>query len=81
MCFFNCFNEHVHFLILICYNSGDNASFTCNQNGYDEYLSQWSTDMKSSSRNPSSPEFSQRLEYFIDNCVKIHEWNKKDKYK
>ena len=37
--------------------------------------------MKSSSRDPSSIDYQKRLGNFIDNCVKIHEWNKKDKYK
>ena len=55
--------------------------YACNQSGYNEYLSQWSTDMKSSSRDSSSIEYQKRLGNFIDNCVKIHEWNRKDKYK
>ena len=44
-------------------------------------MSGWREEEKASSRDPSSDEFKERLEYFIDNCVKIHEWNRKDKYK
>ena len=36
---------------------------------------------KSSSRDSSSEEYKERLQYFIDNCKMINEWNKKDKYK
>ena len=54
--------------------------YECNQNGYLEYLSRWSVFEKSTSRNPSSTEFSQRLQYFIDSCKRIHKWNTRHKY-
>ena len=44
-------------------------------------MSQWSEKEKSSSRDPDDDLFKERLEYFIENCLKIHEWNRKDKYK
>ena len=44
-------------------------------------MSGWREEEKASSRDTTSDEFKERLEYFIDNCVKIHEWNRKDKYK
>ena len=46
--------------------------YTCDESGYIEYLSNWSEEKKSSSRNPSSNEFTQRFQNFIDNCDKIH---------
>ena len=55
--------------------------FDCNENGYSEYLSQWTIEEKNTSRNTTSDEFKERVQYFTDNCVKIHEWNSKDKYK
>ena len=55
--------------------------YECNENGYIEYLSKWSVDEKSSSRDHSSNEFEKRLNNFKENCLKIHEWNRKDKYK
>ena len=45
-----------------------------------QYLGKWSVEEKSTSRNPASPEFKQRLEYFIDSCMKIHDWNTYNKY-
>ena len=54
--------------------------YECNQDGYLEYLSRWSVIEKSTSRNPLSTEFSQRLQYFIDSCNKIHKWNTRHKY-
>ena len=55
-------------------------TFECNQKGYLQYLGKWSVEEKSTSRNPASPEFKQRLEYFIDSCMKIHDWNTYNKY-
>ena len=55
--------------------------FECNDNGYSEYLSQWTAEEKNTSRDTTSDEFKQRVQYFIDNCKKIHEWNRQDKYK
>ena len=55
--------------------------YECNEEGYLEYLNNWDLNIKSSSRDITSDEFKERLEYFIDNCNKIHEWNRKDKYK
>ena len=57
------------------------SDFSCDKNGYIEYLNSWTVEDKLSSRDPNTKEFKERLEYFIDNCVKIHEWNRKDKYK
>ena len=54
--------------------------FECNQKGYLQYLGKWSLEEKPTSRNPASPEFKQRLEYFIDSCMKIHDWNSFSKY-
>ena len=36
--------------------------------------------MKCTSRDVMTEEFKTRLEYFIDSCEKIHDWNMKDKY-
>ena len=55
--------------------------YECNQKGYLQYLSKWSVEEKSTSRNPSTPEFKERLDYFIDSCMKIQDWNSRDKYK
>ena len=55
--------------------------YDCDENGYSEYLSQWTAEEKASSRDTTSDVFKERVQYFIDNCKKIHEWNKKDKYK
>ena len=57
------------------------TDFTCDQSGYVSYLNNWSENEKSSSRDTTSDEFNERLGYFVDNCLKIHEWNRKDKYK
>ena len=58
----------------------EHSDFTCDQNGYLSYLSKWSTTMKCTSRDMMTEEFKTRLEYFIDSCEKIHDWNMKDKY-
>ena len=58
----------------------EHSDFTCDQNGYLSYLSKWSTTMKCTSRDVMTEEFKTRLEYFIDSCEKIHDWNMKDKY-
>ena len=55
--------------------------YECSQEGYVEYLNNWSVDEKSSSRDTTSDEFKQRVQYFIENCLKIHEWNRQDRYK
>ena len=55
--------------------------YECNEEGYLEYLNNWDINIKSSSRDTTSDEFKERVRYFIDNCKKIHEWNRKDKYK
>ena len=54
--------------------------FQCSKDGYLQYLNKWTLEEKSSSRDPTSPDFSHRLEYFIDSCMKIHEWNRREKY-
>ena len=56
-------------------------SYECNQDGYLEYLNNWDVHHKASSRDTTSDEFKERFQYFIDNCKKIHEWNRQDKYK
>ena len=48
--------------------------YSCDESGYIEYLSNWSEEKKSSSRNPSSEEFTQRFQYFIDNEI-THEFH------
>ena len=55
------------------------ADFTCNKEGYVEYLGMWG-DKKGSSRDENSEEFKKRLSYFIESCEKIHEWNAKKRY-
>ena len=45
-----------------------------------QYLGKWSLEEKPTSHNPASREFKQRLEYFIDSCMKIHDWNSYGKY-
>ena len=54
--------------------------FECNSKGYNQFLNQWSYEDKCTSRDPSSLEYKQRLEYFIDSCKKIHEHNKLGEY-
>ena len=56
------------------------SDFTCNQAGYLNYLNHWTETMKCTPRDPVDPEFQKRLEYFIDSCEKIHDWNTRDKY-
>ena len=56
-------------------------SYECNQDGYLEYLNNWDVHEKSSSRDTTSEEFKERVQYFIDNCGKIHDWNRRDRYK
>ena len=63
------------------YQNNQFKDYTCDESGYIEYLSNWSEEKKSSSRDPSSDEFTQRFQNFIDNCDKIHKWNKQNKYK
>ena len=52
-------------------------SYSCDENGYDEFLKKWSVNEKASSRLSSDDEKNERMRYFIDNCVKIHEWNRR----
>ena len=54
--------------------------FPCTEAGYLQYLSKWNETMKCTPRETSDPEFEKRLEYFIDSCEKIHDWNTRDKY-
>ena len=56
----------------------DSSDFTCDEAGYLNYLSHWTTAQKGTSRDTASAEFQQRLEYFKDSCEKIHEWNLRD---
>ena len=52
----------------------------CNEKGYKEYLSKWTIQEKSTSRDPASPEFKKRLQYYIESCELIKEWNTRNKY-
>ena len=58
----------------------DTSDYSCDEAGYLNYLSAWTLTEKTTSRDASSAEFKQRLEYFIDSCEKIHEWNLRNKY-
>ena len=58
-----------------------NIDYDCDENGYKQYLNQWSIEEKASSRDSTSDEFKERLQYFKNNCMKIHKWNRKDKFK
>ena len=57
------------------------SDFTCDQAGYLSYLRKWAPEMKCTSRDVNSEEFQKRLEYFIDSCEKIHDWNMRDRYR
>ncbi|OAO11882.1 cysteine proteinase [Blastocystis sp. ATCC 50177/Nand II] len=57
------------------------SDFTCDQAGYLSYLRKWTPEMKCTSRDVNSEEFQKRLEYFIDSCEKIHDWNMRHKYR
>ena len=61
--------------------TGLKTDYTCDQNGYIEYLNIWSNNEKGTTRDPSDDKFKERVQNFIDNCGKIHEWNNKNKYK
>ena len=56
-------------------------SFNCDEEGYVKYLNQWSVEEKGSSRDAASEEFKTRLNYFVESCEKIQEWNRRDKFK
>ena len=56
-------------------------NYECNQKGYLQYLEKFPEHIKCTSRDPSTAEFHKRLEYFIDSCIKINDWNShKTKY-
>ena len=59
----------------------ESSDFTCDQAGYLNYLSHWPESQKCTSRDVTTADFQKRLEYFIESCEKIHEWNLRDKYK
>ena len=61
--------------------TNESSDFTCDQTGYLNYLNHWPESQKCTSRDVTSAEFKKRLEFFIDSCEKIHEWNLRDKYK
>ena len=44
------------------------------------YLNDWPETLKCTSRDVTTPEFQTRLEYFIDSCEKIHDWNIRGRY-
>ena len=56
------------------------SDFTCDEDGYLKYLSKWDPKIKCSSRDVTTSEFRVRLEYFINSCYMIHDWNMRDKY-
>ena len=58
----------------------DTSDYSCDEAGYLNYLSAWTATEKTTSRDSTSAEFKQRLEYFVDSCEKIHEWNLRNKY-
>ena len=45
--------------------TNDHHDFTCNKDGYLDYLNQWPIWYKGTSRDPSTSEFQKRLRYFI----------------
>ena len=61
--------------------TNERSDFTCDQDGYLKYLNKWSVEKKCTSRDVTTDEFQTRLEYFIDSCYKIHDWNMRDKYR
>ena len=56
------------------------SDYTCDQSGYLRYLNAWPETMKCTSRDVTTTEFQTRLEYFIDSCEKIHDWNLRGRY-
>ena len=60
--------------------TNETDDFECSLDGYLAYLSKYPDNIKTTSRNVTTPEFLQRLESFIDNCEKIHEWNMSDNH-
>ena len=46
-------------------------AYQCDENGYVEYLRNWSEEEKPFSRDTTSDEFKERLNYFKENCLKI----------
>ena len=57
------------------YRKNNLSDCSCDQKGYLQYLSQWSEEEKSTSRDVTDEEFQKRLSYFIDSCRKIRKWN------
>ena len=55
------------------------SDFTCDEAGYRSYLGKWDAEKKYTAL--SGDEFTKRLEYFIDSCEKIHDWNMRNKYR
>ena len=60
--------------------TNDLSDFTCDAHGYLNYLNMWSETQKCTSRDVTTLEFQTRLEYFIDSCEKIHDWNLRSRY-
>ena len=60
--------------------TNETDDFTCDEAGYLAYLAKYPETMKCTSRDVTTDEFKLRLEYFIDSCEKIHDWNLKDRY-
>ena len=46
-------------------------AYQCDENGYVEYLRNWSEEEKPFSRDTTSDEFNQRFQYFKENCYII----------
>ena len=63
-----------------CPTLNTNSDADCNEEGYKKYLTKWTELEKSTSRDPNSPEFKKRLEYYITSCLIIKEWNQRNKY-
>ena len=79
-------NRFLSLLVLFVLIRGSTArstadGFSCDEEGYVQYLNQWSVEEKGSSRDTDSEEFKTRLSYFIESCEKIEEWNRRDKFK
>ena len=55
--------------------------FSCDRSGYEEYLNNYDERIKQSAMILSFEEYEKRLQYFIENCNKIHEWNTSNMYK
>ena len=69
------------FCVILSESGVHSLSFHCDEEGYLQYLNQWSVEEKGSSRDTASEEFKTRLNYFVESCKKIEAWNQRDKFK